>query len=128
MSRFARVWSLIALAAARSPAQSESSATAAARLTLMAPVACARLRRNCESCRAVAAASGKAGMPRYVGILMCSPARSLVHHPYVGDLGWIADAPAVPPGHRPARLTFLTSNMSSARSGGYPGRADRRQG
>ncbi len=38
-----------------------------------------------------------------------------------GDLHWIADAPEVPPDHCPARLTRLTSNMSSAGPGGYPG-------
>jgi len=56
------------------------------------------------------------------------PGGSLVHHPCVSDLRWIADAPEVPPGHRPARLTRLMSGMRSARSGGCPGRADRRQG
>ncbi len=54
--------------------------------------------------------------------------RSLVHHSYVGDPGWVADAPEVPLGHRPARVTRLTSIMSSAGPGGRPGRADRRQG
>ena len=54
--------------------------------------------------------------------------RSLVHHPCVGDLGWIADAPEAPPGYRPARSTAVMSSMSSAESGGRPGRADRRQG
>ncbi|KAF3415790.1 hypothetical protein BIS44_2905 [Mycobacterium tuberculosis variant bovis BCG] len=52
---------------------------------------------------------------------------SLVHHPCVGDLGWIADAPKAPLGYRPARSTAVMSTMSSAESGGSPGRADRRQ-
>lgn len=54
--------------------------------------------------------------------------RSLVHHPCVTDPRWFGDALEVPPGHRPARLTPLTSTVRSARSGGRPGRADRRQG
>ena len=45
-----------------------------------------------------------------------------------GLAGRLADAPEVPPGHCPARLTQLMSTVSSARPGGYPGRADRRQG
>jgi hypothetical protein len=53
---------------------------------------------------------------------------SLVHHPGVGDLGWVADAPWVLPDHRPARLTVVTSTMRSAGSGSSPERADRRQG
>jgi hypothetical protein len=51
---------------------------------------------------------------------------SLVHPCLVS--GNAADAPEVPPGHRPARSTLWTSIMSSAGPGGYPGRADRRQG
>ena len=51
---------------------------------------------------------------------------SLVHPCLVS--GNAADAPEVPPGHRPARSTLRTSIMSSAGPGGYPGRADRRQG
>ena len=53
--------------------------------------------------------------------------RSLVHHPCVGGRE-AADAPEVPPGHCPARLTLLMSTVSAAGPGGYPGRADRRQG
>ncbi|MGV0795281.1 hypothetical protein, partial [Mycolicibacterium sp. XJ1819] len=53
---------------------------------------------------------------------------SLVHHPCVGDLGWIADAPWVPLVYRPARSTLLMSSMSSAEISGYPEHADRRQG
>jgi hypothetical protein len=46
--------------------------------------------------------------------------RSLVHHPCAGGRE-AADAPEVPPGHCPARLTQLMSTVSSARPGGYPG-------
>ena len=53
------MWSLIALAAARSSAQSASSATAPARLALMVPVARERLPRSWGSASAPAAASGK---------------------------------------------------------------------
>ncbi|MDT5196922.1 MAG: hypothetical protein QOH20_3676, partial [Mycobacterium sp.] len=41
-------------------------------------------------------------------------ARSLVHHPCVGDLVWVADAPEVALGYRPARSTAVMSSMSSA--------------
>ncbi|WP_319458243.1 MULTISPECIES: hypothetical protein, partial [unclassified Mycobacterium] len=53
---------------------------------------------------------------------------SLVDHPCVGDLRWIADAPEVPLIYRPACSTHLMSSMSSAEISGYPGRVDRRQG
>ncbi|MEI2778273.1 MAG: phosphotransferase [Tetrasphaera sp.] len=56
-----------------------------------------------------------------------SPGCSLVYLPCVSDR-LIADAPVVPPGHRPARSTRWMSSMRSAGSGGYPGRTDRRQG
>ena len=46
----------------------------------------------------------------------------------VGDLGWVPDAPEVAAGSSPCSLDAWTSSMSSARPGGYPGRADRRQG
>ena len=54
----------MALAAARSCSQSDSSATAPARLARMVRVAWARFRRSWESATAVAAAAGKGGMPR----------------------------------------------------------------
>jgi hypothetical protein len=65
--------------------------------------------------------------PHWCTILTGAPS-SLVHHPCVGDRGWIADAPEAPPGYRPARSTAVMSSMSSAESGSCPGRADRRQG
>jgi len=79
-----------------------------------------------DGATAVAGVSGGLGGPADQALF--AVLRSLVHHRCVGDLGWIADAPAVPPGHRPARLTLMMSTVSSAGPGGYPGRADRRQG
>ena len=58
------MWSLIALAAWRSSSQSDSSATAPARLARIVCVACVRLARSWESATAVRAAAGNDGMPR----------------------------------------------------------------
>jgi hypothetical protein len=40
-----------------------------------------------------------------ISTLASSRKRSLVHHPCVGDLGWVADAPEVLSSHRHKRLT-----------------------
>ena len=50
------------------------------------------------------------------------------HHLRVGDLGWVADAPEVPSGHRLLSLDSWMSTLRSAGLGGYPGCGDRRQG
>ena len=66
-SRWARVSSLIRAALCRSASQLSTSATTAARLARIVPVAWARLRRSWVSARAVRADAGNGGVPRNVG-------------------------------------------------------------